>query len=229
MLAFLLAASFAAQEPPAPGDITFANRAVVVEALHRGQVAIDRIGHCVTRRSAGAGVEMLYDERLSVLRDAFEAAEALYPDIDPVSETIPLMTGPQAPRCDGGSLRTYDASARQAIGDARVHIDADAALLAHGLWIGSLHLCGGRVAAVETGEPESYGGRPGIIFRFSPEFAPRVRALTAQRVRRPLAVVLDGRVIMSPRVNEPLSDAASIAGPEAVPIDRIRAAVAEPC
>ena len=229
MLAALLAASLAVQEPPVSGDIAFANRAIVVEALHRGQVAVERLGHCMTRRSASAGVEMLYDENLSVLRDAFEAAEALYPDIDRLSETIPLMTGPQAPRCDGRSLRAYDAAARQATGDARVHTDTDAALLAHGLWLGALHLCGGRVTAVEIGEPVFYGARPGIIFRFSPEFAPKVRALTARRVGRLLAVVLEGRVIMSPRVNEPMSDAASIAGPEAVPISRIRAAVMEPC
>lgn len=229
MLAFFLASSLAVQEPPVSGDVTFANRAAVVEALHRGQVAIDSIGHCMTRRSVSAGVEMLYDERLSVLREAFEGAAALYPDIDPVSETIPLLTGSQAPRCDSRSLQGYDAAARQAIGDARVHIDADTALLAHGLWVGTLHLCAGRVTAVEVGAPEFHGGGPGLILRFSADFAPRVRALTAQRVRKPLAVVLDGRVIMSPIVNEPLNGAASITGPETVPIDRIRAAVAEPC
>jgi hypothetical protein len=229
MLAALLAASLALQEPPMRGDIAFANRTIVEDALRRAQLALDRIGHCMTQRSGRAGVEMLYDERLSVLRDVIEAARALYPDIAPVSETIPLVTGRQAPRCDGPSVRSYDAAARQAIDDARAHIDADAALLAHGLWVGTLHLCAGRVAAVEVGAPEFHGGRPGLILRFSRDFAPRIRALTARWVGRPLAVVLDGIVIMSPIVNEPLDGAASIAGPEAVPIDRIRAAAAEPC
>ena len=228
MLAVALAIAIL-QTPAGSGGIGFVNRDAVQEALRRGQVAVDSIGYCMTRRSAGADVESLYDSSLSILRDTSRAAEALYPDMDPVSEVISLAAGQRAPRCNRQSLRAYDEDARRASGDAQRLVEADSRLRERGLWLANLKLCGARVVAVEAASPGAATGLPGITLRFSESFGAQVRALTSRSVGRPLSIALDGVVIMSPRVMEPVGEALSITAPDGVPVDRIRAAVAAPC
>jgi hypothetical protein len=225
MLAFILAASLAVQAA-SPAGSPWDN---VLSALTDAQMAVDRIGHCTTALPARRDLEEEYQALLHRTVSASHAAQDLNPDIDPAMEVAVREVAAGAPSCTAGALRSYSAAARGALAIVEAGLRANLVQQGNGLWIGNLHLCAGRVVAVEIGEPRFHGGQPGVILRFSPEFATQVRALTAQRVGRSLAVVLDGRVIMSPRVNEPISDAVSIVGPEVVPVDRIRAAVAEPC
>lgn len=225
MLAVVLAISLALQAASPAGN-PWDN---LLPALTGAQLAVDRIGHCTTELPARRDLEIEYQALLSRAVAASHAVQDLNPDIDPAMETAVREVTAGAPSCTAAALRGYSATARRGLAIVESGLRAGLLQQGHGLWIGSLHLCAGRVVAVEIGEPRFHGGRPGVILRFSQEFAPQVRALTAQRVGRSLAVVLDGRVIMSPRVNEPVSDAVSIAGPEVVRLDRIRAAVAEPC
>ena len=97
---------------------------------------------------------------------------------------------------------------------------------AHGFWIGNLRLCGERVTSVRM---DDSGGLPGLTFRFSKDFAPRVEALSRTRLGAPLAMTLDGKVVSSPVVREPLTSGASVGPVDGIPIARIRRAVATAC
>jgi hypothetical protein len=228
MFPFVLALS-ALQPQPLLGDIQPANRDAVQAALSRGQTAVDRIGHCAMLGSAPDGAEHHYDALLDILRDVSDAAQDLYPDIDPISEAITQTMGARAPRCDRASVRAYDAQARQVFGEVRALVEADGTQRRHGLWLGNLRLCGGRVEAIGEEGPEFAGDSRRVTVRFSTAFAPRVRALTEAFVNRRLPVILDGTILVRATVMEPIAWSISIAAPEALPTDRLRRAAAAPC
>lgn len=197
MLLLALTASFAMQAPPVAADLGGANRNSVREALVDAQVAILRIGHCTTERPAREDLEEEYQGLSDQLLATSTTAEAFYPDIDVNMEAAVRTTGGRAPRCTAAAVRTYVADARLSLAAADAGIRSDAARR-HGLWLGNLHLCRGRVTAVERGEPRFEGERPGFVLHFAPDFAPQVLVLSTQRVGKSLSVVLDGVVIMSP-------------------------------
>jgi hypothetical protein len=79
-----------------------------------------------------------------------------------------------------------------------------------------------------VGESEFPGESP-VIVRFSLAFAPRVHALTAAFVTRRLPILLDGRIVVRPTVNEPVSHAISITSVDETSVEQIRRAAARPC
>jgi len=213
----------------ARGDLNPSYRNIAVPYLIQAQIAFEQIEQCTL---TGPGIprrEIRQQALQARLQRATDDANEIYGHVDPVADAARMTTTGPPPGCRPQDVNAHFRVAARAFDETERLLRADTTPRSHGLWLGPLRFCAGRVTAVEIGEPRSYGGGPGITFRFSPEFAPQVRALTAQRVGRTLSVVLDGRVIMSPIVNEPMGGAASIAGAEAAPIDRIRAAVAEPC
>jgi hypothetical protein len=225
MIAILLVASIALQAAVPTGNPWDA----VLPALTDAQMAVDRIGHCTTELPARRELEEEYQTLLHRTVTASHAAQDLNPNIDPAMEAVVRLTAAGAPSCTPTALRGYSATARQALAIAEAGLRDGLVQRGQGLWMGSLHLCAGRVTAVELAAPDYRGDWPRLVLRFSPAFAPEVLALTTQRLRRTVAVVLDGTVIMSPMVNEPMSEAVSVGSPDPLPIDRIRAAVAEPC
>lgn len=229
MLALALALSAAAQTPPDAGDISDTSRTAVRQALINAQIATLRIGHCTAELPARADLEEDYQALSSRLLTISTLAEGLYPDIDVVMEAVVRTTGVPPPRCSRVAVRDYVADARRSLDAADAGIRADLARRGNGLWLGNLHLCAGTVIAVESGEPRYQGDRPGITFQFSLTFAPRVRALTARLVRKPLPLILDGVIVASPIVMEPVADAVSLHGGDALSVDAMRRATATPC
>jgi len=72
-----------------------------------------------------------------------------------------------------------------------------------GLWIGDIALCRDLVVDVRTGV--GLGGGARVTFSFRPDVQPRLAAATAGLVDRPLAVRIDGRLVVAPYVNEEIS------------------------
>ena len=229
MLAFVLALSVAVQTTAAAGNPVGARWDNLLSALTDAQMAVDRIGHCTTELPARRDLEADYQALLHRTVVASHAAQDLNPDIDPAMESVVRLTAAGLPSCTATALRGYRVAARRALAIAEAALRTEPVMPSRGLWLGNLQLCGGRVVAVQTAEPDFRGAGPGLILRFSGDFAPQVRSLTAQRVGRQLSVVLDGRVLISPRVNEPMSDAIMISGPGELPLDRIRAAAMAVC
>jgi preprotein translocase subunit SecD len=56
------------------------------------------------------------------------------------------------------------------------------------------------------------GGRVAIAVRFEPAGAERMRQATKGHIGRPLAILIDGRVVMAPTLRGPVSDSAMITG-----------------
>ena len=99
-----------------------------------------------------------------------------------------------------------------------------------GLWVGPLRLCGSAVE--EIGEGTSETGMRQVVARFSPAMAAVFAEETARRVTQRLAIVLDGRLLSAPTVNEPiLGGVVVIAGGDPLEAsgDELRAAAARPC
>jgi len=225
MLASALAISVALQAAASPGNMWD----TILPALTDAQLAVDRIGHCTTELPARRGLEAEYQALLGRAVAVSHAVQDLNPSIDPAMEVAVREVAAGAPSCTATALRSYSATARRALAMVEASLRAGVAQQGRGLWFGNLHLCAGRVVAVEPVAPDYRGGQPGLVLRFAAGFAPEVRALTARRVRRTIAVVLDGTVIIAPMVNEPVSVAVEIRSPDPLPADRIRAAIAEPC
>jgi preprotein translocase subunit SecD len=69
-----------------------------------------------------------------------------------------------------------------------------------GLWIGDFALCRDLVLEARTGV--GLGGGARVTFSFAPDVQPRLAEETARLVDRPLAVRIDGRLVVAPYVNE---------------------------
>lgn len=229
MLALILALSVSLQPALAAERSASGERDNIQAALTDAQVAVDRIGHCTEELPARTDLETEYQTLLGRLVAAEGAARARYPNVDPNTEAVVRLMAGGTPRCSPGALRRYAAAARRSLALAEQSLRTDRGPYASGLWLGSLKLCGDRVVAVEPSDPEHSGGTPGVVLHFSSGFGAQVRALTTRNVGRQLSVVLDGVVIMSPRVMEPTGEAVNIVGPDGVPVDRIRAAATAPC
>jgi hypothetical protein len=72
----------------------------------------------------------------------------------------------------------------------------------HGLWIGSLHLCGADAARVTRGK-NSYGMET-LTFTFAPSIQPRLERETTRLLDQQMPVVVDGVTVAVPNVNEPI-------------------------
>jgi preprotein translocase subunit SecD len=56
------------------------------------------------------------------------------------------------------------------------------------------------------------GGRVSIALRFEPEGAERLRQATQAHIGKPMALLIDGRVVMAPTLRGAISDSAMITG-----------------
>ena len=65
---------------------------------------------------------------------------------------------------------------------------------------------------VESSVVDEGGGPVSIAVRFEPAGAERMRQATQGHVGRPLAILIDGRVVMAPTLRAPISDSAMITG-----------------
>ena len=56
------------------------------------------------------------------------------------------------------------------------------------------------------------GGRVSIALRFEPAGAERLRQATQAHIGKPMAILIDGRVVMAPTLRGAISDSAMITG-----------------
>jgi hypothetical protein len=98
----------------------------------------------------------------------------------------------------------------------------------HGLWIGSLHLCGADAARISRGKDRF--GEDTLTFTFAPSIQPRLERETTRLLNRPMRVRVDGVTVGVPFVNEPIRGAELMMyGPEGKVTELIERAAAAPC
>jgi hypothetical protein len=113
---------------------------------------------------------------------------------------------------------------------APVAAQAQRAAQSRGLWIGPIPLCAGTVAGVVVGADEVFEGQLSAVVTFRPAWRETLRRETARLVGRPMAVRLDGRILMEPFVRDPVTAGeVSLSLVTARQGARIRAAAARPC
>jgi hypothetical protein len=99
---------------------------------------------------------------------------------------------------------------------------------ARGLWIGSIPACAGTVADVAVAP--DYSGERSAIITVLPAWRAALLRETTRLLNRPMPVRLDGRVLMSPFVREPIVGGVVALGPvTARQAERIGRAAARPC
>ena len=98
-----------------------------------------------------------------------------------------------------------------------------------GLWAGALHLCRDTVAETRlAGDPSS--GEPSLGITLHPGARETLERETAARVGSELPVTLDGRVLISPVVREPLTGGMiQITGPSRKELKAVRRAARKRC
>lgn len=210
----LLAAQVAPQDPADTARTALIDSEGTLQALE----------YCLSERPSAA---LSATRALRARHNALRAeATGLLPYI---GENVGYLLPPV--RCHGRRDRE--------VGPATAAVNRFAAAVAarraamRGLWIGPMHLCGGAVLSVGAGQDEQ--DRDRILIRFSPAMAATLASETSQRVGKALPVLLDGRTLTAPIVNEPiLGGEVSIAGGEPLAgldggADAFRAAAARPC
>lgn len=211
------------------GDLHPAYRDLATTYLVQAQVYYERIEGCSLTGPESRRREERQQELQARLQRATYDANEIYGPVDPVADAARITTTGPASGCSPRDLNTHFRVAAGALDEAEQLLRADAAPRSRGLWLGNLHLCGDRVTTVEDGEPAFDGGPPSLVMHFSEAFAPRVEALTARLVQKPLSLVLNGTIIATPIVREPLVRALNITGSHRLPVDRVRVAMAAHC
>lgn len=179
---------------------------------------IELLGHCadIDRRGEDA-YQALYQRYV----DLALQARGLYGIDEPYS--MPTS----APRCDRAQLLQHRQAAGRELDMVAGALGAQLARM-QGFWIGPLHMCGDDIQNVTVATDES--GMPGVTISFAPAQTRAIRDLTAARVGKPLALVLDGQVVVSAIVYEPITGGQiSLSPGEAVTAARLRTAARQPC
>ncbi|MGH6787870.1 MAG: SecDF P1 head subdomain-containing protein [Novosphingobium sp.] len=100
---------------------------------------------------------------------------------------------------------------------------------ASGVWVGDLKLCRDTVTGAVPGT-SPYDLSPVLTLRLNEAAARRFGIMTGALVGRPLAVRVNGRVVMEPTVTEPiLGGEVQITGPDEAAMREIARAVKQPC
>lgn len=198
----ILAASLlllAAQE--VPGDPAEAARIAMLAS--EGKVQL--LEECVPDRPGAArSAAQALRLRHGALR---REATGLLPHVD---ENVGFLVPPI--RCERGRSAEYLRRAKTAVDHFAAAVARQRATM-HGLWFGPMHLCAGSVLSIKDSIDEQH--RASILIRFAPAMRETVAAETRQRVRTQLPIVLDGRTLEEPVVNEPiLGGEISLAGGE---------------
>jgi len=108
-----------------------------------------------------------------------------------------------APRIDCKNIPAKLALAEKRLDALAKSFAAHSAPFDTGVWIGTMPLCGaGPIEARKT--VDEYSGANVLIITFDKAAAADLAALTAANVGNPLAIRVDGKVIMEPYVNEPI-------------------------
>jgi hypothetical protein len=223
--AFLL---FAVQAS-APSDLNEANRAGASAALSRAHLAVDLIGHCTETWGHGRAWEGRYQALFSLVSEASDEAEELYPGMDVISDTLSSCAGTRPPRCSVRMLQSSESQARRAVTEAKVLMSIDAAPRAEGLWFGNLRLCRERVASIEAGR-DPVSERPAIVIRVADAFTRRLEALTQAHFGKRLSLVVDGRIVSRPYIWEAIREGSfRVDIPEEVTSEGLVQAAAAPC
>lgn len=99
---------------------------------------------------------------------------------------------------------------------------------ARGLWIGSIPACAGTVADVAVAP--DHAGETSAIITLLPAWRAALRRETTRLYNQRMPVRLDGRVLMSPVVREPIAGGVIALAPvTARQAERIGRAAARPC
>src|SRR5215217_5097237 len=186
----IIAASLAlAAVPAGPAS------APVVEALARANAALDYAGTCASTP----------EEEESFLRLNGRATEITL-EADALFGPLLAATFEQMQNRPGESPQGCGAAAAALIREAPARVDAAAAALADqvslmpGLWIGTMHVCGATIAP----SPKVPGRFDDDVTLVLPtELRQRLSDESALHVDLPIALRLDGRVIVAPIVREP--------------------------
>jgi preprotein translocase subunit SecD len=101
---------------------------------------------------------------------------------------------------------------------------------ARGLWLGPIPACAGTVAQAAVASDETFPDQSTAIITFRPAWRAALRRETTRLYNRPMQVWLDGRLVSSPIVREPITGGmVALSGPTARQAERIRAAALRPC
>jgi hypothetical protein len=98
---------------------------------------------------------------------------------------------------------------------------------APGLWVGSIRLCRDTVEAVER--IKGPGGGPVVEFAFRPAIQPRLAEETRRLTGQVMPLRLDGRLLASPTVMEPIGGLRLHVAGELGDLEAVRSAALGPC
>jgi len=98
----------------------------------------------------------------------------------------------------------------------------------HGLWLGSIHLCGADSARTTRGKDVT--GYDSLIFAFAASIQPRLERETTRLLDGPLPIRVDGSTVALPYVDEPIRGTELVLnGPKAKVLEAIERAARAPC
>ncbi|MEA3040335.1 MAG: hypothetical protein QOE79_2848 [Sphingomonadales bacterium] len=98
----------------------------------------------------------------------------------------------------------------------------------HGLWIGSLHLCGADAARTTLGK--DLAGWDILTLTFAPSIQPRLERETTRLLNQPMRIRVDGITVAMPYVDEPIRGTElAMSGSRRDVIETIERAAAAPC
>jgi preprotein translocase subunit SecD len=212
----LLAASLILQLAGPPQD--------ALQALHQARSAIGFVDDC---RNDGPHPD--FDAKADLLDERYHDAEDRLTSIWGTGATASIaFPEPVHRRCTRANILAAITEAERAFADHDLLFAAAIAPMSQGVWLGSLHLCKDSVAEATIGEDE-LTQQPELTFHLEPVARGPLTLLTANSVGRRLALRLDGRLVVSPGVNQSIREWIAINGSDAGELERIRTASLAPC
>lgn len=198
--------------------------ASVLTPLHEAQTTHERAGMCLESLPRPA-LEPRYRALGIRMYDAAASARGLWAkQVD--RELVDDEPLPSCSTAAIGQALDRTASALDAFDRA---FAATTAPLRSGVWVGMLKVCGARTLSA-TIDLDSYTKRPALTIKLDAEATTRLAMLTRRATGDPMAVRLDGVVVMQPTVFEPiLHGTLQLNGPDADVLERLRRALDRPC
>jgi hypothetical protein len=199
--------------------------------LTRASIAISDVEHCAAKR---ASWELKY-EALSARQFAEqERVEGLLgAGVEPDILTLVAAEPELAPHCSDSFVEAASLRAEAAFLRAEGLADRLEAKMTKGLWLGLFPLCASTVQSAKLISSPDTGG-PAVLFEFKLENADELTAysksfVSDKNITISMHVRLDGRVIASPRVYEPITNALMLTGPSAPEAEAVVAAATQIC
>jgi len=199
--------------------------------LTRASIAISDVEHCAAKR---ARWELKYEALSARLFAEQERVEGLLgAGVEPDMVTLIAAEPELAPHCSDRFVKAESLRAEAAfLGTGRLANRLEAKMT-KGLWLGLFPLCASTVQSAKLiSSPDT--GDPAALFGFKSDKNDELTAYSKSFVSEKsitinMHVRLDGRVIASTRVYEPIKKALMLTGPPAPEAEAVVAAAAQTC